>query len=174
MESSQRKNSFVRANEKYSLAEKMELGELVNKYKEEYDKELKDLEGKTSYDYKRKKHVPMKPKQGFLTAAVRNFYTDLLKVKHDDPNLVKALKFAKRCHEKYLSNEFLEGEQPPKKKFRESGAGRKASAPEVREAMFQWFIDVRQVLKGRLPVKMFRSKCLQVYSEWLKQQPEVE
>ena len=33
----------------------------------------------------------MKPKHGFLAAAVSNFYTDLSKVKHDDPDLEKAL-----------------------------------------------------------------------------------
>ena len=38
--------------------------------------------------------------------------------------------------------------------------------------MFEWLINVRGVLKGRLPKKMFRTKCQQVYSEWLKQQPE--
>ena len=63
-----------------------------------------------------KKHVPMKPKQGFIAAAVMEFYTDLSKVKHDNPNLVKALKFAKRCYEKYLANDF-DGEEPPKRGF---------------------------------------------------------
>ena len=113
----------------------------------------------------------MKPKQGFIVADVRELYTDLSKVKQDNPNLVKALKFAKPCYEKYLANNF-EGEVPPKKRFRESGAGRKCKAPEVREAMFEWFINVRGVLKGRLPKKIIRTKCQQVYSEWLKQQPE--
>ena len=50
----------------------------------------------------KKKHVLMKPKQGCLAAAVREFYTGLSKVKHNDPDLVKALKSAKRCHENYL------------------------------------------------------------------------
>ena len=113
----------------------------------------------------------MKPKQAFIAAAVREFYTDLSKVKHDNPNLVKALKFVKRCYEKYLPNDF-EGEERPKKRFRESRAGKKCKAPEVREAMFEWFINVRGVLKGRLPKNMFRTKCQQVYSEWLKQEPE--
>ena len=92
-------------------------------------------------------------------------------MKHDDDNLSKALKFAKRCHEKYLNDEFVD-EEPSKKRFRESGGRRKCKAPEVREAVFEWFINVRGVLKGRLPIKMFRSKCQQVYDEWLKQQPE--
>ena len=35
--------TFVRGKEKYSLAEKKELGELVEKYKKEYDKEVKAI-----------------------------------------------------------------------------------------------------------------------------------
>ena len=35
--------TFVRGKEKYSLAEEKELGELVEKYKKEYDKEVKAI-----------------------------------------------------------------------------------------------------------------------------------
>ena len=84
---------------------------------------------------------------------------------------MKALRFAKRCYEKYLANDF-EGEEPPKKRFHETRTGRKCKAPEIREAIFEWFINVRGVFKGRLPKKMFRTKCQQVYLEWLKQKPE--
>ena len=42
-----------------------------------------------------KKHVPIKPKQGFLATAVREFYSDLADVKHDDNNLSKALNLQK-------------------------------------------------------------------------------
>ena len=66
-----------------------------------------------------KKHVPIEPKQGFL-AAVREFYSDLSDVKHDDNNLSKALKFAKRPHEKFLNDEFVD-EEPSKNRYRESG-----------------------------------------------------
>ena len=163
--------TFVRGKEKYSLSETKQLGELMFNHKEKYDKKLKELEGQTRYDHKRKKKLPMKPKQGFIAAAVKEFYTDLSKVKHDNQYLVKALKFAKRCYQIYLANN-SEGEEPPKNRFRESGTGRKCKAPEVREAMFEWFINVRGVLKGRLPKKVFPTKCQQVYSEWLKQKPE--
>ena len=115
------------------MAVKKELVELVEKYKKECDKEVKALQGKT-HDYKRREHAQMKPKQGFLTAAVREFYSGLANVKNDDNNLSKALKFAKRCLEKYLNDEFVD-EEPSKKWFRESGGGRKCKAPEVREAM---------------------------------------
>ena len=140
---------------------------MVEKYKKEYCKDVHAPQGKTYYDYKRKKHVPIKLKQGFLATAVREFY--LADVKHDANNLSsKALKFGKRRHEKYLNDELVY-EEPSKKKFRESKGGRKCKAPEVREAMSDWIINVQGVLKGRLPIKMFRSKCQQVYDEWLKQ-----
>ena len=58
--------TFVRGKEKYCLAEKKEVVELVEKYKKEYDNDVKALEGKTHYNYKQKKHVPIKPKQEFL------------------------------------------------------------------------------------------------------------
>ena len=103
--------TFVRGKGKYSLADKKE------KYKKKYDKEVTTLQGKTHNDYKRKKYVPIKPKQGFLATAVWEFYSDLADVNHDDNNLGKALKFAKTCHEKYLNNDFVD-EEPSKKRFR--------------------------------------------------------
>ena len=57
--------------------------------------------------------------------------------------------------------------------FRESGGGRSSKALEVREAMFEWFINVKRVLKGRLAIKIFRSKCEHAYSDRLKQQLEL-
>ena len=44
--------TFDRVKGKYSLAEKNELGQMVEKYKKEYDKEVKALQEKTHYDYK--------------------------------------------------------------------------------------------------------------------------
>ena len=52
------------------MAEKKELGDLVEKYKKEYDKEVKALQGKT-HDYNQKKHVPIKPKQVSCNSCLR-------------------------------------------------------------------------------------------------------
>ena len=54
MVSTQSEKCFARKQEMYTLAEKKELEELVNKYKKKYDKKLKDVKGKTSYDEKQK------------------------------------------------------------------------------------------------------------------------
>ena len=115
----------------------------------EPDKEVKALQGKTRYDYKRKRHVPIKPKRRFLTTVVWEFYSDLADVKHDYNNLRKAVKLAKRCHEKYLNDEFVD-EKPCKKRFCLSGGWKKCKAPKDKEAMFEWFINVLRSIEGTL------------------------
>ena len=56
-------------------------------------------------------------------------------------------------------------------KSRGTGAGRKVKAPEVRVALFHWFVDVRESLKERLPRRLFNLKAQQLYVEWLVQNP---
>ena len=63
--------------EKYSIAEQQELGAKVKELKEQYLSELEALKDKTHYDYKRKRHVSDQPKQGYITAAVQSFYSNL-------------------------------------------------------------------------------------------------
>ena len=45
-------------------------------------------------------------------------------------------------------------------------------APEVRDSLFQWFIDIRGCLKGRLPKKFLVHKAKDLYQEWLTQQSD--
>ena len=54
---------------KHSNEEKLALGELVEKYKEEYNTEVKRNEEKTRYNNKRKKHVPIKPNTGYAAKS---------------------------------------------------------------------------------------------------------
>ena len=82
---------FKRAERnKYTNEEKLELGEL----KEDYYAEVKRNEGKTKYDAKRKRHVPIKPSTGYAARAVRSFYSDLADISNNDPEFIKAVKLA--------------------------------------------------------------------------------
>ena len=45
----------------------------------------------------------------------------------------------------------------PPKKVRATGAGRKTKAPEVRQVLFAWFVDVRETLKR---TSFFQDTCL--------------
>ena len=58
-----------------------------------------------------------------------------------------------------------------KSKYRKEGGGRKITISNVREALFEWFVDVRGTLKARLPRKMFNAQCKILYNQWLAQQP---
>ena len=58
---------------KYSNEEKLEVGKLAEKFKEEYDAEIKRNEGKTKYDTERKRHVPIKPSTRYVAKAIRSF-----------------------------------------------------------------------------------------------------
>ena len=73
-----------------------------------------------------------------------------------------------------VSNAFTADDNDKKRK-RLDGGGRKPKVPEIRIAMFQWFIDVRTALKGRISLKFFQwtSKQLhQAHLEYKEQQGE--
>ena len=152
---------------KYSHEEKLELAELVKKCKNEYDAEVAKNKGKTKYESKRKKHVPIIPTTDYVAKAVRTYYSDLTDCSNDDPAFDKAIKLASRSYNDIYNLRYPSSRLP--KKLRASGAGPKTNAPEVREAAFSWFVYVRETLKGRLP----RLKAKQVYEDWLEQN-EVE
>ena len=52
------------------------LGELVAKFKDELDAEVKKNEGKNKFDAKSKIHVAIKPSTGFIAKAVRHSGAD--------------------------------------------------------------------------------------------------
>ena len=100
----------------YSNQEKLELAELVEKLKEEYDLEVEKNKGKTKYDYKRKRHVPIKPSTGFIAKAVRQFYGDLKDAKNNDVDFVRAVKLASRSYNEINSLRDPSSCPPPKSK----------------------------------------------------------
>ena len=82
--------------------------------------------------------------EGFISKGVRLFYTDLKGLTSTDKNFTNARQMAGRAFKKFEQegpNCFAE---PPKNRFRVSGAGPKTKAPEVRFGLFDWFIDIRQ------------------------------
>ena len=92
--------TFNRAKRgKYTLEEKNALGKLCEKYKLEYDEKLNSTSGQITYNEKRKKHTNQTPREVYVAKAVREFYSDLKDVKHDDSNLKAAICLGKRCYE---------------------------------------------------------------------------
>ena len=165
---------FIRAERrKYSMEEKEALSKLYKQYQHEFDAKAAELSKVINYN-KMKKHTKPIPREGYIARAVRDFYPDLRNVEHDDPNLQAVVKLGKRCHEQLLNSESTceINVGPSKSKYRKPGAGRRTTIPDVREALFDWFIDIRSTLKARLPRKMFKTQCQVFYDKWLAQQPE--
>ena len=159
---------------KYSMEEKKALGKLCKKYKHEFDVRAAELSKKVINYNKMKKHTKPILREGYIARAVRDFYLDLRNVEHDDPNLQAVVKLGKRCHEQLLSSESTckINVGPSKFKYHKPGAGRRTIIPDVREALFDWFIGIRSTLKARLPRKMFKTQFQVFYDKWLAQQPE--
>ena len=78
MANSKEKRKFAWVKAKYSLAEKKKLGELIVKYKDN-NKELKNLEGKTHYDCKRKSTYRWNQNKVYLIMQEENFILICLK-----------------------------------------------------------------------------------------------
>ena len=71
----------------------------MGKYKKEYDEEVEKNHGKTKYSYRRKRHVAVKPKWGFYSKAVWEFYTDVKDVPNDHPDFQRVIKVVTRAFE---------------------------------------------------------------------------
>lgn len=132
----------------YTIIEKFEIAKVVQRCKEEYDSECSKM--KKKWDSKKKRWVESKPREGFYSKAVRSHFKNLKNVASSDPKLIKAIHVARRAYEKYGECKSIDDleEGPSKKRFRSEGAGRKTQALEFRDELYQWFIDVRGVLKG--------------------------
>ncbi|GFO11576.1 steryl-sulfatase [Plakobranchus ocellatus] len=154
--------------EKYSLQEKSKLQEIIKRHKDAYDKEVANTSPR--YDAKKKRFVKPTPKEGYVARAVREIYPSLRQAKSDDAKFRRAVQMARRLLEEEDQTK-VEGCNSAKK-FRMEGGGRKQKAVPVRQAAFEWFLDVRGALKARLPFKIFQAKCKELYEDWLKQQEE--
>ena len=164
---------FVRGEkDKYDLAEKEELGMLCKKYKDEYDAKVEELKNKVNWNDKMKKHTQNLPREGYVARAVREYFPDIRSLKSTDPVLIKAVKLGKRCYEKVSKDESEITVPAPKSKYRQPGGGRKVVAPDVREALYDWFVDIRGTLKARLPRSMFKAQAKFFYDQWRDQQPD--
>ena len=102
---------------------------------------------------KGKKNTNQTPREGYVAKAVREYYSDLKDVKHDDSNLKVAICLGKRCYEHVIKSK-KSGEinvQPYKLKC--------TTIPDLREALFDCFINICGTLKARLSGELFRRNA---------------
>ena len=134
---------------KYDLNQKFELGKIIAKYKEEYDKQCETMSQKLVPA--RNKRQTTKPKNGYLSKAIREHYSDLKKLPSNDKDFRRALQLGKRSYEYYIKTQTTpECEPPSKKRYKIEGGGRKLVAEDVRVRLFQWFVGKLDKINSNL------------------------
>ena len=115
-------------NKKYSISEKEELAKLCIKYKEGYDKQEK-IE---IYNAKKRKFVNSSSNTaGYLSKVVRELYPSLRNKPSESNEFKKAIQVARRYYQSYTADTNKDEPVNKKKKFPQSGGGRKPVTSEV-------------------------------------------
>ena len=68
--------------------------------------------------------------------------------RNGDPLFNKAIKLAQRCYQQKIKEDDPLAEDKSKKRARKTGGGRKVRISNVRDSVFEWFVDVRTGLKA--------------------------
>jgi hypothetical protein len=114
-------------------------------------------------------------KVGIYSKAIRQVFPDLKKTKYLDPAFQAALSVAKRAYISFYVKP--SDEAPPekmlKKTFRLPGkSGPKIRAPEIRDGLYEWLVDVRSAVKARIPRTILKAKAEDLQVKWIAENPD--
>ena len=149
---------------KFTLAEQEKIGNELKAKKAKCEADKNDPSiNKSVWSENKKKRVHPFTQTGYINPFVREFFVDWKNEKSDFMEFKSAAKFVTRCLDKIERGDFsIEGNNS-KTKFRLLGAGLPKRAIAVRLALFDYFIDVRSSLKGRLPRFILMTKAQELY-----------
>ena len=112
-------------NKKYSVSEKEELAKLCITKSDKQEKIEK-------HNAKKRKFVNSSSSTaGYFSKAVRELYPSLRNKPSESNEFKKAIQVARRCYQSYTADTNKDKPVSKKKKFRQSGGGRKPVALEV-------------------------------------------
>ena len=138
-----------------------------------YNFGLKKNIGKRIYEMK-KEAKNEKEQRGIISRAVREQFPDLKNANYNSPAFEAALQVARRAYQKYINPS---DEEVParslKSTFRQPGkTGPKVKAPEVRDGLYEWIVDIRTAVKARIPRALLRAKAAEIQNTWILENPE--
>ena len=159
---------YKRNKNKFSLAFKNEvaLKAVFNKGK------LEESKPTDVWNAKKRKRTKPSSQIGYKALPVREIFVDMKDEGSTSSDYKTCIKFFGRCEELLITEQFdIEGNDVSNKS-RVAGAGAPKKAIELRNELFQYFIDIRSSLKARLPKNIFQAKARSVYTEYCKLQRE--
>ena len=112
--------------------------------------------------------------RGVYSKAIRQTFPDLKNANYNDDAFQAALSVAKRAYTKFVNPSDEEpAEKLLKNTFRLPGkSGPKVRAPEIREGLYEWLVDVRSAVKARIPRAVLRAKGAEIQTNWILENPE--
>jgi hypothetical protein len=158
---------YVYKKRKLNLVDQRKIGEIVQAKKQKYEADKNDPTiNKAVWNEKKRKWVRPFNQIGYIQPAVREIFIDLADGKSHEKEFLSATKFVVRCLEKLEKGDYdIEGNNT-KSKLRLMGAGAPKRALEVRSALFDYFVDIRSTLKGRLPRFILQAKAKELYDTY--------
>ena len=102
----------------------------------------------------------------FAAATVRALFDKAEQWKVRDQRLYESRQaWVRRQHRAHCLGRFKVG--PGTSRERQNGAGRKKNVPEIRIALFDWFVDTRRRF-ARISRNVFREMALQMYRMYVR------
>ena len=104
----------------------------------------------------------------YVVPTVREFFSDLKEEPNDWNDFKNASKFITRSVELEEKGKFeIEG-NCSKNHFHVAGAGAPTKTVQVRNSLFEYFIDDHIHLEGQLPIKLFLAKAKEILHSFMK------
>ena len=155
---------YKKCKKKFTLSKKQS----VAKAAIENRKKIADNPASKKWDDKKRKWTNPHSQIGFKAMTVRELFSDIKDEPNDSKDFKNALKFVDRCVKLHEDGEFVKEGNVSTSKYRVIGAGPPQRAVDVRYALFEYFVNIRNSLKGRLPKNIFLAKARALYLEWVE------
>ena len=153
---------YKKNKKKFPLDFKKKVAEAAVANKRKLEEERPD----NVYNEKRRKWTQPGTQVGYKALTARQMFPDMKNEKNDTPDFKSCVKFVGRCEDLLVNGQFdIEGNAVGNK-FRIAGAGAPKKCVSVRRELFDFFIDIRSTLKGRLPKKIFIAKAKSLYEDY--------
>ena len=85
----------------------------------------------------------IKPPEGYYSKALREFYYNLTDLPSSSKKFRNAYDMGRRAYDDFLNGKLKPEDILSSKMLRLPGGGCKVQVPELRQELFQWFIDIR-------------------------------
>ena len=136
------------------------------------ERKLEESKPTDVWNAKKRKWAKPSSQIGCKTLTVREIFVDMKDEIGTSSDYKSCINFVGRCEELLTAGQFDIERNDLSNKFRVAGAGTPKKAIDLRNDLFQYYIDIRSSLKAKLPKNILLAKARSLYTEYCKLQRE--